>query len=235
MKEVERITHVYGQYRDDPGIQAQWRADNPGNRAILQERQREMRRALQAGGLWPLTEHRILDVGCGSGRVLAGLLDWGAAAENLAGVDLLPHRIRQAQQNYPHLHFQCSNAEQLPFADAAFDLLLVFTVFSSILDQAMAANVAAEMARVLAPDGAILWYDFRFNNPRNPHVCGMTRAYIRQLFPHFALQLGTITLLPPLARRLGRLTPLLYPVLVRLPWLRTHYLGLLKKRSTING
>jgi len=38
-----------------------------------------------------------------------------------------------------------------------------------------------------------------------------------------------VTLLPPLARRLGPATPLAYPVLAALPPLRSHLIGLLRK------
>jgi hypothetical protein len=93
----------------------------------------------------------------------------------------------------------------------------------------MAHNVAREACRVLKPGGAVLWYDFRYNNPWNPHVRGITRQQIHQLFPGLEMDLRTITLLPPLARHLGRMTPILYPLLAAIPPLRTHYLGLLIK------
>jgi hypothetical protein len=57
----------------------------------------------------------------------------------------------------------------------------------------------------------------------------MTRNLIKELFPKLRTNLRTITLLPPLARRLGRFTPILYPMLSAIPILRTHYLGLLVK------
>lgn len=227
--EVERIARVYGNYRDDPDIQAQWRADNPGNRAIVQEREREMKRLLRAHGRWPLDGCTILEVGCGSGNVLASLRRWGARAGRLYGVDLLPERIAAARRRYPELQFQCANAEALDLEDGSVDLVLLFTVFSSILDKRMATNVAKEIERVLSGDGAVLWYDFRYDNPRNPHVRGVTQADIQRLFPDFRHDLRTMTVLPPLVRRLGRLAPLLYPLLVHIPPLRTHYLGLLSK------
>lgn len=46
-KEAQRIVQVYHHYQNDAAIQAQWRADNPGNRFILEERWRAMRDALQ--------------------------------------------------------------------------------------------------------------------------------------------------------------------------------------------
>jgi len=99
----------------------------------------------------------------------------------------------------------------------------------------MAGCVLTEVRRVLMPGGTVLWYDFRYNNPWNPHVRGMTKRHIRQFFPGFEMHLRTITLLPPLARRLGRLTPVLYPLLAAIPPLRTHYLGLLLRRSLSSG
>ena len=122
-----------------------------------------------------------------------------------------------------------ANAEQLGFPDGAFDLVLLFTVFTSILDDRMARSVAREVERVLKPGGAVVWYDFRYDNPWNPNVRGMTKATIRSLFADFELKLQMVTLLPPLARRLGRATSILYPVLAAVPLLRTHYLGLLVK------
>src|SRR5262249_49418911 len=133
--------------------------------------------------------------------------------------------------------FDCGNAEQLDFPDGSVDLVVLYTVFSSILDETMARNVADEARRVLrAPDpasgrprGAALWYDVRYANPSNPHTRAMTRQRSPALFPGFRLHLRSITLLPPVARRLGPLTPALYPLLASAPPLRSHYLGLLFK------
>ena len=227
--EVQRLKQVYNVYRESQAIQAQWDESNLGNHAILRERQRAIRSLLSTHGFLPLTSCRVLEVGCGSGKVLASLLELGARPENLYGMDLLPERIAEAQKHYPDLQFQCANAEQLEFPNAHFDLVLLFTVFSSILDGQMACNVAHEVSRVLRPGGAVLWYDFRYNNPRNPNVRGMTKRHIETLFPDFHMRLRTITVLPLLARRLGRLTSVLYPVLAAIPPLRTHYLGLLVK------
>jgi len=232
--EIQRIIKVYSTYGEDEAIRARWALNNPGNQAILRERQQAMQEMLMNYGFWPLDNLRILDVGCGRGDVLASLQQWGAKPENLYGVDLLQDRIEEAKRRYPDLNFLCANAEHLEFSDGSFDLVLLFTVFSSILDDTVAQNIAKEIARVLRPSGAVLWYDFRYNNPWNPNVRGMTTHHIHRFFPEFEVHLRTITLLPPLARRLGRLTPVLYPFLVAIPILRTHYLALLMKRMRPN-
>jgi hypothetical protein len=107
--------------------------------------------------------------------------------------------------------------------------VVFFTVFSSILAKAMAQNIAKEASRVLKPGGAIIWYDLRIRNPRNPHTRPVRKKDIECLFPGFVYQLRAITLLPPLARRLGRFTTRLYPLLAAVPALRTHYVGVLRK------
>jgi len=112
-------------------------------------------------------------------------------------------------------------------------LVCQHTVFTSILDPTIKQQIAAEMARVLRPGGAVLWYDFMYNNPRNPDVRGIKADEIRSLFLAFQLHLRRITLAPFIARRLPELLlPVLYPLLATIPLLRTHYLGLLVKPTT---
>jgi len=227
--EVERLKTVYHGYAERNFGQSKWSAQNRGNQAIQQEQQRVLVDLLGQSGFLLLADKQIIDVGCGMGSVLAGFEALGAKPENLFGIDLLPERIEGAKKRFPAFSFQPGNAESLPFPDKSFDLALLFTVFSSILNATMAGNVAREIARVLKPGGAIVWYDFRYNNPWNRNVRGMSRQKLRCLFPEFRSHLKTLTLLPPVARRLGALTARLYPILTALPFLRSHHLGILRK------
>lgn len=227
--ETRRITDVYREYRQDSPLAEKWSGRNPGNRRIVQERDRARQVLFSRYGYVPLTERRILEIGCGGGKILAGMLADGARPENLAGVDLVAERIEEARHRFPDLRFLQGNAAALDFADASFDLVLLYTVFSSMLDARMQADAARETVRVLKPGGAVVWYDFRFSNPRTRYARGLRRRRIRALFPDLEPHLQSITLLPPLARRLGPLTGFLYPCLAALPPLRTHWLGLLIK------
>ncbi len=229
LSEVERLRTVYHGYAERERRNPKWSPANGGNQAMLAERDGLLSRLLHDSGLCPLGERRILDVGCGAGSVLASFLRWGAKPGNLVGIDLLPERITMAQQQFPQLAFQQANAEALPFADSSFDLVVLFTVLSSILNRDMALNLARQVKRVLRSRGAVVWYDFRYSNPFNRNVRGVTRKELRSLFPGFELRLTRATLLPQLARRLGRFTRFLYPKLSSLPVLRTHNLGLLVK------
>jgi ubiquinone/menaquinone biosynthesis C-methylase UbiE len=225
--EVARIRKVYADWKDRLAGSRAADSTNPGNRYALDELHHSLLQMLRTRLRKPVAECRVLDIGCGFGDLLGWLHEAGVPAENLYGIDLLQGAIDVARQRFPQFTVRLSNAEHLDFPDASFHLVLFSTVFSSIFDSGMEANLVREAGRVLSSDGAILWYDMRYPNPSNPQVRGITKSRIRRLFPGYTLDLTLITLVPPLARRLGRLTTLIYPMLSLLPFFRTHYLGLL--------
>jgi ubiquinone/menaquinone biosynthesis C-methylase UbiE len=232
VNEADRIARAYSELELRSGNR--WDLRNPGNQRILAERRVLTRRLLAEMGWVPLAERTVLEVGCGGGRELAWFEELGASPSRLVGIDLLPDRIVAARRAFPDIDFREGNAEHLDFPDAGFDLVLAFTVFSSILEANMAANVAAEIVRVLRPGGALLWYDFRYDSPSNKHVRGVSERRVRVLFPSLKGRLYGITLVPPLARRLGPLTAA-YPALALLPPLRSHLLGLLQKPALVRA
>lgn len=204
--------------------------ENPAHVYRIYERYLAILMLLRQHKMLPLDDKHILDVGCGEGGLLRQFIEWGADPQHLAGLDIRPEPLERAQTRNPAIDFQVQSGTELPQADASFDIVCQQTVFTSILDDVMRQQVAAEMMRVLKPNGLILWYDFRYGNPRNPDVRAVTRAEIAQLFPNFELHLRRITLAPPLARRLpDSWVPLFYPLLASLPFLRTHYLGVLAR------
>jgi ubiquinone/menaquinone biosynthesis C-methylase UbiE len=183
-------------------------------------------RLLDQHGLMPLAGKRILEVGCGTGKWLRDLIAWGADPELIFGVELLEASAARARRLCPQaVTIECGNAAQLRFASGSFDIVLQATVFTSVLDEDMKRAMAAEMLRVLRPQGVILWYDFFLKNPRNPYVQPVTQGDIRQLFPGCSLELQRVSLAAPLARLLAPRSWAACSVLSRLPPLCTHYLG----------
>jgi SAM-dependent methyltransferase len=229
LSEESRIKDAYKQYHDENARERRWSPENRGNRAMVEERCYLAREKLLEAGFVKLDSLQLLEVGCGDGSELDRFESMGFQSGNLTGVDLLENRINAARTRCPKYSFHCCNAERLPFAERSFDFVAVYTVFSSILDPQMRANVAKEINRVLRIGGFILFYDFRVNNPWNTHTRGMVRRDIVHLFQGFECSLWSTTLVPPLARRLGPLTGVLYPQLAAVPVLRTHYFGLLRK------
>jgi SAM-dependent methyltransferase len=229
--ELSRIRMAYAEReRTLPGTLKR-DTTNPGNRLLLDMHRRRLQQILRQKLDRPLESCRVLDVGCGYGGLLGWFHDLGVPAGNLFGVDLLTSRISAARETYPRFTFLEGNAMDFEFPAGSFDLVPLFTVFSSILDPAMARNLAGSVDRVLAEDGAVVWYDMRYPNPGNRHLRAMPRRRIQALFPAYTLELESISLLPPLARRLGRSTEVAYPLLAALPPLRSHLLGLLRRTN----
>jgi hypothetical protein len=85
------------------------------------------------------------------------------------------------------------------------------------------------MLRVLKPGGAVLWYDFHFDNPRNADVKAVTPREVRALFPGCRVTLKRAGLAPPVARRLAPLSWMACHVLEKVPFLCTHHLGLIER------
>lgn len=227
-EEMARIRGVYGDYRKSSSVARRWDPSSFGNQAILAERREAVKRLLDSSGATPLDEKRILDVGCGSGGTLGEWIALGARSENLFGVDLLLDRLGEAVLSSGSGLISCADARALPFPDDTFDLVSAFTLFSSVLDPKIAAQVAAELRRVCGRDGWLLWYDLRYPSPRNRNVRSLARRHISALFPNAQIRLASITVLPPLARRLRPSTAKLYGRLAKVPVLRSHYLGLIR-------
>lgn len=196
---------------------------NPANLFIVQQRQRAVLALLRRESFYPLVRHRILEVGCGAGNVLRELLSFGAAPQYLYGVDLLDWRVAEAKALSPHLPLACADGQNLPYSDDWFDLVLQYTVFTSILDDSVKRNIAQEMLRVLKPNGPILWYDY-WLNPTNPHAKGIRPPEIRALFPGSRFAFHRVTLAPPITRWLAPSSWLACYVLERLRIFNTHYL-----------
>jgi SAM-dependent methyltransferase len=196
----------------------------------VQERQGVLLRLLAAHGVTDLAALRVTEVGCGAGGNLLELLRLGCTPAHLTGIELLPERVEAARHALPPaVSLLPGDASIAPVPAASQDLVLAFTVFSSLLDCAFQQRLADAMWRWLKPGGAVLWYDFTIDNPRNPDVRGVPLARVGELFPEGLIDARRVTLAPPLARLACRLHPSLYPLINALPWLRTHRLAWLGK------
>ena len=127
-----------------------------------------------------LSQLQLLEVGCGAGGNLLELLRLGFAPDKLSGIELLPERLALARAVLPEaLVLRGGDALDAAVADRSLDIVFVSTVFSSLLDDAYQQRLADAMWAWLKPGGAVLWYDFTVNNPRNPDVRGVPLARLR--------------------------------------------------------
>jgi SAM-dependent methyltransferase len=196
----------------------------------VQERQRAMLRLFARRDWRDLGSLEVLEVGSGGGANLLELLRLGFRPEHLAGVELLPQRHASARATLPAavtLHEGDATGLDLPAGSQ--DIVLVSTVFSSLLDDAFQQRLADRIWHWTRPGGGVLWYDFTVDNPRNPDVRGMPLRRVRQLFPEATVEASRVTLAPPIARVVSRWHPGLYTLFNAVPMLRTHVLAWLAK------
>jgi SAM-dependent methyltransferase len=196
------------------------------------ELERALIETLRRAQMLPLTDRSLLEVGCGSGNNLLLFLRLGIEPERLVGNELLEQRASEAQRRVPAAtRILCGDALQTDFGSATFDIVYQSLVFSSILDARFQQELAQRMWEAVRPGGGVLWYDFTYDNPRNPDVAGVPIARVRQLFPQARLACRRVTLAPPLSRVVTRWHAALYPVFNSIPWLRTHVVCWLGKPS----
>lgn len=223
-----RITAEYQRRaREIPENFYSW--EKPANLLMHQQTQRSCIDALRGASLFPLARRRVADIGCGSGTWLLEFMQWGAAPSDLAGIDLLNERVEAARRRIPEADLRVGSAAQLPWPDESFDVVSQFVVFTSMIDAALKGAVAHEMLRILKPAGCILWFDFRIDNPNNQQVRSLRKQEIRALFPGCQIHLRPALLAPPLSRLVARRSWLLGQALDAVPFLRTHYAGVIRK------
>ncbi|HEV8314316.1 MAG TPA: class I SAM-dependent methyltransferase [Burkholderiaceae bacterium] len=229
MSEARKVAERYAR-RD---IGDRYSALNPDVWQTLQERQRAMLALFAQAGLRDVSALKLTEVGCGAGGNLLELLRLGFAPEHLMGLELLAERFAQARRVLPAgTTLWQGDAVEAPVEAASQHIVLQSTVFSSLLDDAFQQRLADAMWRWLRPGGAVLWYDFTVDNPRNPDVRGVPLRRVRELFPQGRITHRRVTLAPPLARRIARVHPALYSVFNSLPLLRTHVLAWIAKPTS---
>jgi SAM-dependent methyltransferase len=200
------------------------------NWQMAQERQRAMMALFARAGIADPSALRLVEVGAGGGANLLELLRVGFVPEKLIALELLPERVEQARRVLPAgLEVVAGDATKAPLEPASVDIVYQSVVFSSLLDDAFQHELATAMWRWLKPGGAVLWYDFTYDNPANPDVRGVPLRRVRELFPGGRIQSRRVTLAPPIARRVVRIHPSLYAFFNSLPFLRTHLLCWIEK------
>lgn len=110
---------------------------------------------------------KVLDVGCGEGRFCRMLRDRGA---DTVGIDPTPPLLGTARERDPDGSYLLGKAEQLPFEDASFDILVFYLTLIDIPDFRTAIK---EAGRVLKPGGRMVIGNLA------PHASTSAQGWVR--------------------------------------------------------
>ena len=103
--------------------------------------------------LAPQPGERVLDIGCGTGRLGEYVANLVGPKGEVIGIDPLPLRIDLAARKHPRFSAQVGRAEDLAaFAAGSFDVIYSNSVFHWVSDKPRALQ---EALRVLKPGGRI--------------------------------------------------------------------------------
>jgi ubiquinone/menaquinone biosynthesis C-methylase UbiE len=123
---------------------------------------------------------RILDYGCGYGRVTGLLHEHGF--ESVEGVDFAPAMIAAARQRCPQLRFTVlTDPPVLPFTDGSVDAVTLFAVLTCIPADADQRRLVGELHRVLRNDGLLYVSE----------MCLQEDEWSRSRYERFAARYGT--------------------------------------------
>lgn len=99
-------------------------------------------------------DERILDYGCGYGRVVAELADNGFS--ELSGVDVSAALVARAQRLRPDLRFEVLDSPPtLPTGFAQFGVVLLIAVLTCVVEDDAQQELVAEVTKALVPGGLL--------------------------------------------------------------------------------
>lgn len=96
---------------------------------------------------------RILDSGCGNGRLFKILKE---KKVNYYGIDFSEKLIEMAKNKFPEAKFLVADCLNLPFPDNFFDKVFSISVFHHIPSQELRVQYLKEIKRVLKPGGILI-------------------------------------------------------------------------------
>ena len=131
---------------------------------------------IKLAGLKP--NHKILDIGCGMGRIAAGLLDFVNKDAEYHGLDVVKNNIKWCAEKIPprnpNFHFQHLDIRnkdynphgtiegtdfKAPLPDGSMDIVILTSVFTHLMPD-VTINYFKEISRVLRPGGKMFctWF-----------------------------------------------------------------------------
>ncbi|GAB4162898.1 MAG: hypothetical protein Kow00107_10030 [Planctomycetota bacterium] len=105
---------------------------------------------------------RILDYGCGYGRIMELL--WGLGYRNIVGVDPARELVAHGRKIYPYLDIRHNASPADEFRGHEFDVVMLIGVLTCVPDSRDQERVLLNVDTLLASGGLILLVDFLLNS-----------------------------------------------------------------------
>jgi SAM-dependent methyltransferase len=167
-----------------------------------------------------LSKVKLLEIGAGNGTNAYLFEQMGVKLENISFNELIGERLNNIKSGFPNNKLYEGDATHVQFPEK-YDIVFQSTVFTSILNDKDRKALADKMWSLLNPGGIILWYDFIYNNPKNPDVKKVDIHEVKALFNKCTSStIKKITLAPPIGRKVGK-----FYHLFNVPFLRSHILA----------
>jgi SAM-dependent methyltransferase len=145
-------------------------------------------------------EGRVLELGCGAGRVTGHLIE---IAQTVHGLDISPAMVAYCRGTYPQAAFSEGDLRDLSaFPDGSYDAVVAIANVLDVLGDADRRRVLGEIARILTPGG--LFIASSHNLAFAPRIAKPTRIYARN--PRRIVE--NVVRLPRRLRNRRRLAPL---------------------------
>jgi len=120
---------------------------------------------------------RIVDLGCGSGRLASTLHQRGKFS--YVGIDIIQSLLDYSKQKAPSYEFVLHRGLSIPQPDGSADMVSAFSLFTHLL-QAETFIYLQEAVRVLKPGGKVVFSFLEFSEPKHwavfEHTVNVTRG-----------------------------------------------------------
>lgn len=143
----ETLDRTHDQFSFEASVQSQLERVNGGE--LFDREKRAIKRYFTDRGA------KVLDVGCGAGRVSCALDSRGF---DVTGIDISGDLIRAAQSYFAGIDFLASDAATLPFSDDSFEyVVFAYNGIDYLLPERRRREALQEIRRVIRPSGVFVF------------------------------------------------------------------------------
>ena len=174
------IIERYNERDKNSVLQAKY--DSLYQKNLINEQEKEFKSIIKNRFQLSMNKLKFIEIGAGTGINNDFVKRIGFSDINVFANEINPGRIKILRKRFSEINVIEGDALDLSYK-ASFDIVMQSNVFTSIPDEKVRLLLAKKMFSMLLDGGIILWYDFIFDNLRNPDVRKVTKNDIIKVFP----------------------------------------------------